>query len=70
MSEVIIVLRGAWHTACLSVPTLATPIHRVSLEKSGKEKSTCMEIQTHGRWALIGNVAGHQLELWVGINWK
>ena len=70
MSEVIIVLRGAWHTACLSVPTLATPIHRVALEKSGKEKSTCMEILTHGRWALIGNVAGHQLELWVGINWK
>ena len=21
-------------------------------------------------WALIGNMGGHQLELWVGINWK
>ena len=28
-----------------------------------------MRVGTSGR-ALIGNEGGHQLELWVGINWK
>ena len=46
MSDVIIVLRGAWHTAWVSVPALATPIHNVLSEKSARERIHLQHMRT------------------------